>query len=105
MKTPMQELIEQLEKKYREYTSHKGNDEWYASVAYGIEISIRHAKLMVDVEKEMIDESYQKEYQDGHEVAMNYTDLRKCKCGLAQVGGWTCVRTDCDQNVTYGGNK
>jgi hypothetical protein len=63
MKTPMQELIEKLEKKYKEYISHKGNDEWYASVAYGIEISIRHAKSMVDVEKDLI----QNVFQEGQE--------------------------------------
>jgi hypothetical protein len=54
MKTPMQELIEKLEEKYREYASHKGNDDWYTSVAYGIEISIKHAKSLLEKEKEVM---------------------------------------------------
>jgi hypothetical protein len=54
MKTPIQELIAKLEEQYREYTSHKGNDDWYTSVAYGIEISIRHAKSMLEKERERI---------------------------------------------------
>ena len=58
MKTPMQELILQLEEEYREYTSHKGNDDWYTSVAYGIETSIRHAKSMLEKEKEVIMDAY-----------------------------------------------
>ena len=58
MKTPMQELIEQLEEKYREYTSHKGNDDWYTSVAYGIETSIRYAKSMLEKEKEVMEHTW-----------------------------------------------
>jgi len=89
MKTPMQELIERLEKKYKEYISHKGNDEWYASVAYGIEISIRHAKLMVDVEKK--------------QHANTWDDSRVEDKGDNYIGKQKSFNDYYEQ--TYGGNK
>jgi len=36
----------------------------------------------------------------------NYNEtFKQCKCGMPQVGGWQCARTDCNQNELYGGNK
>ena len=73
MKTPMEELIAKLEEQYREYTSHKGNDDWYTSVAYGIEISIRHAKALLEKEKEQIKNAW----LDGRNSHSNGQDLVK----------------------------
>jgi hypothetical protein len=92
MKTPMQEMLERV-KKYRDA-------EKSALVVSRLNSVYVDLLGMLEKEKEIIDESYQKGYQNGHEAAMNYTDLRKCKCGLAQVRGFTCTRTDCDQNIT-----
>ena len=79
--------------------------DWLSEIDKHRNITIEEWQQAKKKENEIIDESYQEGYQNGHEAAMNYTDLRKCKCGLAQIGGFTCARTDCDQNVTYGDNK
>ena len=92
MRTPMQEMLEWVR----------------ATLPMDLDTPMlieEKIQSLLKKEKNIIDESYQEGYQNGHEAAMNYTDSRKCKCGLAQVGGFTCARTDCDQNITYGDNK
>lgn len=39
-----------------------------------------------------------KSYEEGYRAAKKNIDP-SCKCGLPKYGGYTCSRTDCDQNV------
>ena len=48
--------------------------------------------------KAMHKEEIFKSYEEGYRAAQKNIDP-SCKCGLPKYGGYTCSRTDCDQNL------
>ena len=52
MKTPIQELIEQLEKEYKKFYEDTDVPRWFYN--NGIEQALKHAKSMLEKEKEVM---------------------------------------------------
>ena len=94
MKTPLKELIEIIKKRQE--------DDEAMPFMYNDRI-IALAESLLEKEKEAIMDAYNYGQQippfDYAERYYNETLITNvCKCGKPQGGGWSCLRTDCNQN-------
>jgi hypothetical protein len=78
-------MKEELEKLIAKY-----NKQWNK---YGMGSVVAYSQVVADLEK-LLDN-----ISDEEIIAETFKQQEQCKCGQQKVGGYSCQRTDCNQNL------